>query len=119
MGAGQIDIHEGLENTLVILRSKIREGILVHRDYAEDLPRINAYGSEVNQVWTNIIDNAIYAMDGQGEMFLKTYQENSWVLVETRSLTLSLPPSRQGMEPVWGFISVTISLSKSIRARSQ
>jgi signal transduction histidine kinase len=76
-----IDIHEGLDNTLVIMRSKIGEGILVYRDYAKDLPRINAFGSEVNQVWTNIIDNAIDAMDGQGEIFLKTYQENSWVVV--------------------------------------
>jgi len=74
-----IDIHKGLDNTLVILQSKIREGILLHRDYAKDLPRINAFGSELNQVWTNIIDNAIDAMDGQGEIYLKTYQENSSV----------------------------------------
>jgi signal transduction histidine kinase len=90
-----IDIHEGLENTLVILRSKIGEGIVVHRDYANELPRINAYGSEVNQVWTNIIDNAIYALDGQGDIFLKTYQENSWVVVEIKDTGPGIPQDIQ------------------------
>lgn len=90
-----IDIHEGLDNTLVILRSKIGEGILIHRDYAKDLPRINAFGSEVNQVWTNIIDNAIDAMDGQGEIFLKTYQENSWVVVEIKDTGPGIPQEIQ------------------------
>jgi signal transduction histidine kinase len=90
-----IDIHKGLDNTLVILRSKIREGILVHRDYAKDLPRINVFGSEVNQVWTNIIDNAIDAMDGQGAIFLKTYQENSWVVVEIKDTGPGIPQEIQ------------------------
>ena len=90
-----IDIHEGLDNTLVILRSKIGEGILMHRDYAKDLPRINAFGSEVNQVWTNIIDNAIDAMDGQGEIYLKTYQENSWVVVEIKDTGPGIPQEIQ------------------------
>jgi signal transduction histidine kinase len=90
-----IDIHEGLDNTLVILRSKIGEGILMHRDYAKDLPRINAFGSELNQVWTNIIDNAIDAMDGQGEIYLKTYQENSWVVVEIKDTGPGIPQEIQ------------------------
>ena len=90
-----IDIHEGLENTLVILRSKLGEGIQIHRDYAKDLPRINAYGSEVNQVWTNIIDNAIDALDGQGEILLKTYQENSWVVVEIKDTGPGIPQEIQ------------------------
>jgi signal transduction histidine kinase len=90
-----IDIHEGLDNTLVILRSKIGEGILMHRDYAKDLPRINAFGSEVNQVWTNIIDNAIDAMDGQGEIYIKTYQENSWVVVEIKDTGPGIPQEIQ------------------------
>jgi len=61
-----IDIHEGLDDTLVMLRSKLKTGIQVRREYAEDLPRIEAYGSELNQVWTNIIDNAAGAMGGAG-----------------------------------------------------
>ena len=67
----------------------------MHRDYANDLPRINAFGSEVNQVWTNIIDNAIDAMDGQGEIFLKTYQENSWVVVEIKDTGPGIPQDIQ------------------------
>ena len=77
-----VNIHEGLDNTLVILRSKLRQGVTVHRQYAEDLPLIQAYGSELNQVWTNLIDNAIDAMDGQGEITLRTSYDDSWVIVE-------------------------------------
>jgi signal transduction histidine kinase len=64
----EVDVHEGLDNTLVMLRSKLKSGIQVRREYAPDLPHIQAYGSELNQVWTNIIDNAIDAMQGQGEI---------------------------------------------------
>lgn len=77
-----IDIHEGLDNTLIILQSKLKEGIAVHRDYASNLPRIQAYGSELNQVWTNIIDNAISAMKGRGELTLRTHCDDQWVMVE-------------------------------------
>ena len=90
-----VDIHKSLDNTLVILRSNIGEGILVHRDYAKDLPRINVFGSEVNQVWTNIIDNAIYAMDGKGEIFIKTYQKKSWVVVEIKDTGSGIPQEIQ------------------------
>ena len=54
----------------------------VKREYASDLPRIEAYASELNQVWTNIIDNAIDAMDGKGEIILRTYEESDQVVVE-------------------------------------
>jgi signal transduction histidine kinase len=77
-----VDVHEGLDNTLVILRSRLRAGIRVHRQYAPDLPSVDAYGSELNQVWTNIIDNAITAMDGQGDLILRTYEEDDWIVVE-------------------------------------
>jgi signal transduction histidine kinase len=77
-----VDLHEGLDSTLVILRSKLKQGITVHRQYAPDLPHIQARGSELNQVWTNIIDNSIDAMDGSGEITLRTRYDNQWVLVE-------------------------------------
>ena len=67
-----VNIHEGLDDTLVILRSKLK-GIQVDRDYAKDLPAIEAYGNELNQVWTNILDNAISAMQGSGKISIKTY----------------------------------------------
>ncbi|HUV28177.1 MAG TPA: CoA-binding protein [Anaerolineales bacterium] len=77
-----VDVHEGLNNTLVMLRHKLKEGIEVKRDYTEGLPKIQAYGSELNQVWTNIIDNAIDAMNGKGEIFIKTRQKGDWVIVD-------------------------------------
>jgi signal transduction histidine kinase len=76
-----VDIHEGLDSTLIILRSKLKPGIAVHRDYAGDLPRIQAFGSELNQVWTNIIDNAIDAMNGEGEIRLQTRYDDRWVII--------------------------------------
>lgn len=78
----ELDIHESLENTLVILKHKLRANVTVRRQYADDLPRIEAYGSELNQVWTNIIDNAIDAMQGQGEITLRTFKEKDTVSVE-------------------------------------
>lgn len=77
-----VDIHEGLNNTLVILRHKLKQGIEVKRDYAPDLPAIQAYGSELNQVWTNILDNAIDALDGHGVITLRTRREDDHVIVE-------------------------------------
>jgi signal transduction histidine kinase len=62
----RIDVCKGLDDTLVILRHKLKGGIEVTRDYAPDLPEIEAWGSELNQVWTNLIDNAADAMDGKG-----------------------------------------------------
>ena len=78
----EVDVHEGLENTLVIMQHKLKQGVTVKREYASDLPRIEAYASELNQVWTNIIDNAIDAMDGKGEIILRTYEESDQVVVE-------------------------------------
>ena len=79
----EVDLHEGLDSTLVILRSKLKEGITVHRDYDPNLPRIQAYGSELNQVWTNLIDNAIDALEGKGDITLRTHlQGKDWVMVE-------------------------------------
>jgi signal transduction histidine kinase len=78
----EVDVHEGLENTLVILQHKLKQGVTVKRDYAPNLPRIEAYASELNQVWTNIIDNAVDAMGGKGEITLRTRAEDNGVIVE-------------------------------------
>jgi PAS domain S-box-containing protein len=77
-----VDLREGLENTLIILHNKLKRGVTVVREYAEDLPVIEAYASELNQVWTNIIDNAIDAMDGEGTLIVRTRREDPWVVVE-------------------------------------
>jgi len=78
----EVDVHEGLESTLVIMQHKLKKGVMVRREYSADLPRIEAYASELNQVWTNIIDNAIDAMNGKGEIRIKTYKEDQRVIVE-------------------------------------
>jgi signal transduction histidine kinase len=90
-----VDIRESLENTLVILRPKLKAGISITRDYADDVPRIEAYGSELNQVWTNIIDNAIDAMQGQGELVLRAYTKDGDVAVETIDNGPGIPPEVQ------------------------
>ncbi|MEW5938024.1 MAG: ATP-binding protein [Chloroflexota bacterium] len=91
----EVDIHEGLENTLVILRHKTKEGIHITRDYAPDLPRIEAYGSELNQVWTNIIDNAVDAMNGNGELTLRTRANDGRVTVEIEDTGPGIPKEIQ------------------------
>jgi signal transduction histidine kinase len=78
----EVDVHEGLENTLVIMQHKLNKGVSVKREYAAHLPRIEAYASELNQVWTNIIDNAVDALDGKGELILRTYEQDDRVVVE-------------------------------------
>jgi len=91
-----VDVREGLNDTLVMLSSKLRDGIAVGRDFAEDLPRIQGYGSELNQVWTNLIDNAIGAMDGKGTLELRAYQEEDWVVVEVADSGTGIPVEAQG-----------------------
>jgi signal transduction histidine kinase len=77
-----VDVRQGLNDTLVMLNSKLRDGINVNLDFAESLPRVQAYGSELNQVWTHLIDNAISAMGDEGALDLKAYQDDDWVVVE-------------------------------------
>jgi len=68
-----VDVHRGLDTTLKVLGHKLKKGdVRVVREYADDLPRIHAYGSELNQVWTNLLDNAIDALDGHGEIRIRT-----------------------------------------------
>ncbi len=91
----EVDIHEGLENTLVILRHKMKEGIQVRREYATDLPHIEAHGSELNQVWTNILDNAVDAMHGRGEIILRTCASDGKVTVEIQDNGPGIPAAIQ------------------------
>lgn len=97
----EVDIHEGLESTLVIMQHKLRGGVTVKRDYSPNLPRIEAFASELNQVWTNIIDNAIDAMNGKGEIKLKTYEEDNRVIVEITDNGPGIPEEIQSriLEP--------------------
>jgi PAS domain S-box-containing protein len=91
-----VDVHEGLDNTLVILHSKLKDGVTISRDYDKQLPLIQAHGSELNQVWTNLIDNAIDAMDGKGHLKLRTRRENSFIVVEVEDTGPGIPEDAQG-----------------------
>jgi signal transduction histidine kinase len=88
----EVDMTEGLENTLVLLGSKLKTGVVVHRDYAEHLPRIQAHGSELNQVWTNIIENAIDAVGAHGTITVRTSWRDGYVLAEIEDDGPGMPP---------------------------
>jgi signal transduction histidine kinase len=77
-----VDIVKSLETTLTILNHKLKRGVVVQRDYQRIPLLVNSFGSELNQVWTNIIDNAIDAMGGKGELRIRTYREDNCVVVE-------------------------------------
>src|SRR5690606_28636367 len=68
-------------------------GVTVRREYDPSLPRIEAYGSQLNQVWTNLIDNAVSAMNGKGEMVIRTLREDPWVRVEIEDNGKGIDPN--------------------------
>jgi signal transduction histidine kinase len=76
-----IDVHTGLDSTLVMLNHKIGKGVTVVKDYDRSLPQVPAHPAELNQVWTNLIDNAVQAMDGAGTLTVRTYREDDHVVV--------------------------------------
>jgi signal transduction histidine kinase len=78
----EVDIESGIENTLSILSHRLHHGISVEREYGDCLPRVMANGSELNQVWTNLIDNALDAMEDGGTLRIKTACEPGMGLVE-------------------------------------
>ena len=78
----EVDVHRGIESTLTMLKFRLKHGVEVKRDFDSTLPRIFAHGSELNQVWTNLIDNAIDAMGGKGELVIRTSRELDALLVE-------------------------------------
>src|SRR5204862_1044208 len=77
----EIDIHEGLESTLTMLGHKLKN-VTVVRAFDRSVPRLMAYGSELNQVWTNLIDNAIHAVNGTGKICIGTSLEDNQLVVE-------------------------------------
>jgi signal transduction histidine kinase len=77
-----VDVVKSLEATLTILNHKLKRGVTVKRDYQPVPLLVDSFGSELNQVWTNLIDNAIDAMEGKGELRVRTYRDNGCVVVE-------------------------------------
>lgn len=92
----EIDIHQGIDSTLVMLKYKLKHGITVERQYDQTLPKVCAHGSELNQVWTNLIDNAADAMKNGGKLTIRTARDQSGVLVEICDTGSGIPAEIQG-----------------------
>jgi signal transduction histidine kinase len=90
----EVDIHEGIESTLIMLGHKLKNVTLV-RAFDRSVPRIMAYGSELNQVWTNLIDNAIDAVKGTGKICVGTSREDDQLVVEIVDEGPGIPPEVQ------------------------
>jgi signal transduction histidine kinase len=88
----RIEVTDGLESTLVMLRHKIPTGVTVVRDYGTGVPPIEAHAGELNQVWTNLIDNALDAMGGTGTLRLTSRVEQNDVVVEVGDTGPGMPP---------------------------
>jgi len=87
----KIDLHKGIDNTLVILRNKMKMGVKVERLYDQNVPEIMAYGSELNQVWTNLLDNAVDAMNGEGVIKIRTKYNRGSVTIEIEDSGKGIP----------------------------
>jgi signal transduction histidine kinase len=90
-----VDIAKSLETTLTIMNHKLKRGISVRRDYQNVPLLVNSFGSELNQIWTNIIDNAIDAMGGKGELRVRAFREDNCVVVEIGDNGPGIPPEVQ------------------------
>ena len=91
-----VDVHEDLDNTLTILGHKLKKhSIVVTREYDRSLPRISAHGSELNQVWTNLIDNAIDASGDGGKIWVRTSKQEDYLMVEIADNGAGIPPEIQ------------------------
>jgi signal transduction histidine kinase len=98
-----INVTDGLESTLLMLGYKLRDGVTIMRDYSPDVPGIEAYPGELNQVWTNLIDNAIDAMAGAGTLRLSTRAAGNDVVVEVGDSGPGMPPhvAARAFEPFY------------------
>ncbi|HEX4539064.1 MAG TPA: ATP-binding protein [Acidimicrobiales bacterium] len=90
-----VDVHEGIENSLVILQHRLKQGMEVVREYDPNLPKVPAYPGELNQVWINIIDNAIDATEGKGTLTIRTGRQADSVLIEIADDGPGIPPELQ------------------------
>jgi signal transduction histidine kinase len=90
----EVDVHEGIESTLTMLGHKLKN-VSVTRKFERAVPHIMAYGGELNQVWTNLIDNAIYAVKGTGKICIATFLDDDQVVVEIADNGAGIPPDVQ------------------------
>ncbi len=105
-----IDVRDGIESTLLVLGPKLRGGVTVVRDWGTDVPSIEAMPGELNQVWTNLIDNAVDAMEGSGTLTVTTRRDGDGVCVEVRDTGLGL--SREAKERAFEAFYTTKGVGK-------
>ena len=123
-----VDIAQGLDTTLTIIHHKLKGGITVTREYAPRSAEDLAYGGELNQIWTNLISNAIDAMQARRELRVRTAREHDYVLVEIgdngpgipptssrTSLSHFLPRRESGKERVWALITAVTGITAEFR----
>jgi signal transduction histidine kinase len=93
----EVDVHDGIESTLTILGYRLKHGdIRVERRYDRALPRVTAYGSELNQVWTNLLSNALDALDGRGTITITTRPSGQGLAVDIADDGPGIPEDAQG-----------------------
>jgi len=88
-------VHEGIEATLTIMRHRLKHGVTVVREYDRTLPKLSVFGSELDQVWTNLIDNAVDAMDCKGTLSVRTRRDGAYAIVEIGDSGPGVPPEVQ------------------------
>lgn len=91
----EVDVHQGLADTLRLFAHPLKQDIQVHRNYDHQLPKVLAYGSELNQVWTSLIDNAIDAMQGKGVLEITTHHKGRSIQVDITDSGSGIPPDIQ------------------------
>ncbi|MGO4601261.1 sensor histidine kinase [Terrabacter sp. 2YAF2] len=91
----RVDVREGLESTLLVMGPRLRPGITVVRDWGADVPLVDGMPGELNQVWTNLVDNAVDAMDGAGTLTVTTRRDGDAVVVEVGDTGAGMPPEVQ------------------------
>jgi signal transduction histidine kinase len=92
----EIDVHDGIESTLTMLGHRLKHGhITIQRDYDDTLPRVTVRGSELNQVWTNLLHNAIQALGDRGTITISTRADGSCAVVEITDDGPGVPPEAQ------------------------
>ncbi|HEY3262296.1 MAG TPA: ATP-binding protein [Pseudonocardiaceae bacterium] len=98
-----VDVTDGLDSTLVMLSHKLRKGVTIVREYGADVPRVEAYPGELNQVWTNLIDNALDAMGGAGTLRVATRRDGDHIIVEIGDTGPGMPPevAARAFEPFY------------------
>jgi signal transduction histidine kinase len=91
----EVDIHDGIDNTLTMFSHELKHGVRVTREFDHSLPRVTVNPGELNQVWTNIIDNALDALDGKGNLTVRTWRDGDTVLVDIIDDGPGIPPEIQ------------------------